>query len=95
MPGSFGWDYPPGVTGNEPQITGIWPTETIVDDCISDIKKATDIVEEMANGLDDQGCLTKAIDDNIMAVEKALDNLQGSIEGLIPDEPDYEPEYGD
>lgn len=21
----FGWDYPPGVTGNEPQITGIYP----------------------------------------------------------------------
>lgn len=21
----FGWDYPPGVTGNEPQITGEWP----------------------------------------------------------------------
>lgn len=23
----FGWDYPPGVTGNEPQITGEWPCE--------------------------------------------------------------------
>lgn len=22
---AFGWDYPPGVTGNEPQITGITP----------------------------------------------------------------------
>lgn len=22
---SFGWGYPPGVTGNEPQITGEWP----------------------------------------------------------------------
>jgi len=21
---NFGWDYPPGVTGNEPQITGEW-----------------------------------------------------------------------
>lgn len=21
----FGWSYPPGVTGNEPQITGEWP----------------------------------------------------------------------
>ena len=21
----FGWDYPPGVTGREPQITGEWP----------------------------------------------------------------------
>jgi hypothetical protein len=24
---SFGWDYPPGVTGNEPQISGEWPCE--------------------------------------------------------------------
>ena len=24
---NFGWDYPPGVTGNEPQITGEWPEE--------------------------------------------------------------------
>ena len=24
---NFGWDYPPGVTGNEPQITGEWPCE--------------------------------------------------------------------
>lgn len=23
----FGWDYPPGVTGNEPQITGEWPCD--------------------------------------------------------------------
>ena len=23
----FGWNYPPGVTGNEPQITGEWPCE--------------------------------------------------------------------
>lgn len=22
---NFGWLYPPGVTGNEPQITGEWP----------------------------------------------------------------------
>jgi hypothetical protein len=22
---SFGWNYPPGVTGNEPEITGEWP----------------------------------------------------------------------
>lgn len=24
---SFGWDYPPGVTGNEPQISGEWPCD--------------------------------------------------------------------
>jgi len=24
---NFGWNYPPGVTGNEPQITGEWPCE--------------------------------------------------------------------
>jgi len=23
----FGWYYPPGVTGNEPQISGEWPCE--------------------------------------------------------------------
>jgi len=22
---NFGWNYPPGVTGSEPQITGEWP----------------------------------------------------------------------
>ncbi len=22
---TFGWEYPPGVRGNEPQITGEWP----------------------------------------------------------------------
>lgn len=27
MDRTFGWDYPPGVTGNEPQITGEWPCQ--------------------------------------------------------------------
>lgn len=22
---AFGWEYPPGVTGREPEITGEWP----------------------------------------------------------------------
>ena len=25
MARTFGWDYPPGVTGNEPEISGEWP----------------------------------------------------------------------
>lgn len=29
----FGWDYPPGVTGNEPEITGEW--EEAVDDSLA------------------------------------------------------------
>ena len=24
---NFGWNYPPGVTGNEPEITGEWPCQ--------------------------------------------------------------------
>ena len=24
---NLGWNYPPGVTGNEPQITGEWPCD--------------------------------------------------------------------
>ena len=27
MPGDFGWEYPPGVTGNEPQIAGRDPMD--------------------------------------------------------------------
>lgn len=38
----FGWDYPPGVTGNEPEITGEWPCdcgdgcERVPTDCCDD-----------------------------------------------------------
>ncbi len=38
----FGWEYPPGVTGNEPQLTGggevtEQPVDEICDECSGDI----------------------------------------------------------
>lgn len=37
----FGWEFPPGVTGREPQITGEWPCaecgRTLPEDCDGDV----------------------------------------------------------
>ena len=42
---NFGWDYPPGVTGNEPQISGIYPIEDIIDVFSGDFKKITEMID--------------------------------------------------
>jgi hypothetical protein len=42
MRGDFGWDYPPGVTGNEPQITGeLGPC----DECGEELNENDDLAE--------------------------------------------------
>lgn len=48
-------NYPPGVTGNEPQITGIWPPEQVADELTEELGKAFDIVEEAIGQAEDQG----------------------------------------
>ena len=50
----------------------------------------------MYSVLDDQGALPNHLDKTFRATYEAVDGLKDSIEGLIPDEPDYpEPEEPD
>jgi hypothetical protein len=83
-------NYPPGVTGNEPQITGIWPLEANVESATDDISKAVVIVEEVAGMLDDQGLLPADIDKAIDVALDALERLRDSINSLVPAEPEFD-----
>jgi hypothetical protein len=57
--GVFGWDYPPGVTGNEPQITGEWPCdcgdgcEKVPTDCCDDQYECETVVGTNSTVSDD------------------------------------------
>ncbi len=86
-------NYPPGVSGNEPQITGEWPIEQVIDGAAEDIKKANNLVEDVACQLDDQGALPKVLYDKLVKVQNGLADIRDDILNLIPDEPDYEQEH--
>ena len=53
--GDFGWSYPPGVTGNEPQIAGPSIEEEklgFIEDWTEEIKKMEDRLYEIAKEYD-------------------------------------------
>jgi hypothetical protein len=89
--GTFGWEYPPGVTGNEPQISGIWPAEATVDAAIEILRKVIRDIEGVASDLDDQNLLPPKIELQIDKVQEEVEGLIDDIEGLIQeDDPDRE-----
>jgi hypothetical protein len=83
-------NYPPGVTGNEPQISGEWPMETLVDDALVDLTQARNIIDDVAAMLDEQGAFSKQVEKAVENLESALEDLRYEINGLIPDEPEYD-----
>ena len=83
----FGWHYPPGVTGREPQISGIYPADATVDECLDILKSAEDLIEEVYGILDDQGMnLPEKTYENF---DRALQHLKDEIEWKRPHE--YDP----
>lgn len=82
-------NYPPGVTGREPQITGEWPADALIDAITDTIKKVRDEVEELTGLLDDQGALSAREDNAITdAVEALVDELRSVENTLEPPDPE-------
>ena len=77
-------NYPPGVSGNEPEITGIWPIEKVADAVCEELRKAESILEDQANILDDQGHLTKELDEEFFAAISKIQSVHGMVDALIP-----------
>lgn len=75
----FGWSYPPGVTGNEPQISGVmdrYAAEDLVSEAKKKIRKE---VEELTEQLDDSGYMRDHVAESI---EIALENLEDELNRL-------------
>lgn len=90
-------NLPPGVSPNDPHITGIWPAEQVIDGVTQDLEKAKNsAVEEFENAIsncEDQGLsFSKAErnshDDAIYDIEAAFDGVIDDINSRLPDE-DY------
>lgn len=73
--------YPPGVTGNEPEITGVWPPDALADYCHSEAAKARRLLEDLEGVLDDQGALPHVEDEMgaALAATQALVDAAGRI----------------
>lgn len=48
-------NYPPGVTGNEPQISGVWPVEDLADHVAAELRGIERKLEDLQCVIDDQG----------------------------------------
>lgn len=88
-------NYPPGVSGNEPQITGIWPAETVIDSLVSELQTARDQAIEAINDAlsqaDDQGMRFNQIEKDHQdklsyAIEVAFDNVIDDLEARMPED---------
>jgi hypothetical protein len=87
---NFGWNYPPGVTGNESAISGEYDIEAI-DMEVSDVCiKIRRTIDDLLGTLDDFGCLTESAENSI---DSGTDDLCDALMRCIPEEPDYEPDY--
>jgi hypothetical protein len=87
-------NYPPGVTGNESAITGIYPIEDVLDGILTDLDRMSKDVEyalgDISSVLDDQGVYTQEIERSVIDVELKITDLKDQIRGLYPpDEYDY------
>lgn len=89
----FGWQYPPGVTGNEPQISGVWPLDGVLDSVEVDFREARHKIEDAMYELDDQysankmGELPKSFQEKFDKVYDSLTELIDDIPSLTPEEP--------
>lgn len=79
-------NYPPGVTGNEPQITGIWPIDQVLDSCIEDLKSAAECVESAIGFLDEQGGSSKENDELADKILKDIQTFQDNINSMFPED---------
>lgn len=88
---SFGGasNYPPGVTGREPQISGIYPREQVIDGALDELKRARVEIENCAAGLDDQGALSDTLDQDFDALTEKLDEIERTLKGMLegPEDP--------
>jgi hypothetical protein len=88
-------NYPPGVTGNEPQITGIWPIEGVIDGATEDIKKGVGLIEDALIGLADQmvanglGDLDEYLLKLLEDIDRNAEDILSEIGQLIPEESDW------
>ena len=81
-------NYPPGVTGNEPQISGVWPLETIIPDINARLKRIADELEAVSciaeDELDPHGGAGKLG----MLIANALEVvMEAEQEAQLPEEP--------
>jgi prefoldin subunit 5 len=83
-------NYPPGVTGNEPQISGIYPPDQVIDSVDSDLDKVKRTVEEAMAFLEDQkGSLDDSMEKLYVAIINDISDLQNEVRMLMPEEPEY------
>ena len=87
-------NYPPGVTGNEPQISGVYSPDAVIDMGVSDIDKCRQDLEGLMAWFEDQDMfrngINKDIEEAYDKVEKALIEWKDELQAIYPEEPDYE-----
>lgn len=83
-------NYPPGVTGNEPEISGIYPPEQVIDGALDDLREAEKKIDEVLSHLDDQGASTDEINSLGEEIVTKLVELQDVVSSRMPQEPDYD-----
>lgn len=81
---NFGWDYPPGVSGNEPQITGIWPAAQVIDEAVTQLRNAQSKIEEALADCEDQGIKFSKLEyrtqtDLENKINEVIDDLQSRL----------------
>jgi hypothetical protein len=83
-------NYPDGVTGMEPQISGIIDPQGLENIASDDIDKASKLIESLACTLDDQGCLPDWLNDEFDTVLTAIDDLGTQIYHSLPSDDPYD-----
>lgn len=83
-------NYPPGVTGNEPQISGIWPAEQVIDQSVEDLTRARDTIEDALSICDDQGMSfnKKEVERQYQLIQ-LIDDVIDDINSRMPPEEDW------
>lgn len=80
-------NYPPGVTGNEPQISGIWPAEQVVDDAVDSLNKMSNDLDELVLELEDQGLFSPDAEKHVEALENHFQGLKDELLSMVAEEP--------
>jgi hypothetical protein len=80
-------NYPPGVTGNEPEISGIYPLDQVVDSCLEQFTSVEDNVNNILADLDEQNAGLSAKEE--ADILEALEAFKDAISDKRP--PEYDP----
>jgi hypothetical protein len=81
-------NYPPGVSGNEPQITGIDPEDAVIDYTTVELKKVDASIDSLYGYVEEQG-LPKEFLSHLETLMVAISNAIEAIPQL-PEEPEYD-----